>query len=56
MAYGIIDGMTLRIDKAGRIVVPKPLRKRFGLKPDTELEAVSSPTGCCCGQSSSGRL
>jgi AbrB family looped-hinge helix DNA binding protein len=45
MAYGIIDGMTLRIDKAGRIVVPKPLRERFGLKPDTELEAVEQSDG-----------
>jgi len=37
--------MTLRIDKAGRIVVPKPLRLRLGLKPDTELEAVEQPEG-----------
>jgi AbrB family looped-hinge helix DNA binding protein len=45
MADGIINGMTLRIDKAGRIVVPKPLRLRLGLKPDTELEAVEQPEG-----------
>lgn len=32
--------MTLRIDKAGRIVVPKPLREQFGLTPETELEIV----------------
>ncbi len=37
--------MELRIDKAGRIVVPKPLRERMGLKPDTELEAVEQPDG-----------
>jgi AbrB family looped-hinge helix DNA binding protein len=30
--------MKLRIDKSGRIVVPKPLRDRLGLKPGTELE------------------
>lgn len=38
MAFGIIDGMELRIDKAGRIVLPKPLRERLGYKPDTALE------------------
>ncbi len=37
--------MELRIDKAGRIVVPKPLRERLGFKPDTELEAVEHPEG-----------
>jgi AbrB family looped-hinge helix DNA binding protein len=37
--------MKLRIDKAGRIVVPKPIRERLGFKPDTELEAVEQPEG-----------
>ena len=37
--------MELKIDKAGRIVVPKPLRERLGFKPDTELEAVEQPDG-----------
>ena len=45
MVYGIINGMELRIDKAGRIVVPKPLRERLGFKPDTELEAIEQPEG-----------
>jgi AbrB family looped-hinge helix DNA binding protein len=45
MAYGIINGMELGIDKAGRIVVPKPLRERLGFKPDTELEAIEQPEG-----------
>ena len=45
MVYGIVYGMTLRIDKSGRIVVPKPLRERLGLKPDMELEAVEQPGG-----------
>jgi AbrB family looped-hinge helix DNA binding protein len=45
MAYGNTDGMELRIDKAGRIVVPKPLRERLGFKPDTELEAIEQPEG-----------
>lgn len=37
--------MRLGIDKAGRIVVPKPLRERLGFKPDTELEAIEQPDG-----------
>ncbi len=36
---------TLRIDKSGRIVVPKPLRERLGLKPDTELEVLEQAGG-----------
>jgi AbrB family looped-hinge helix DNA binding protein len=45
MVFGIVNGMELRIDKAGRIVVPKPLRERLGFKPDTELEAIEQPEG-----------
>jgi AbrB family looped-hinge helix DNA binding protein len=47
MVFGIVNGMELRIDKdkAGRIVVPKPLRERLGFKPDTALEAVEQPEG-----------
>jgi len=45
MAYGIVIGMELRIDKVGRIVVPKPLRERLGFRPDTELEAIEQPEG-----------
>ena len=45
MVSGIGNGMEIRIDKAGRIVVPKPLRERLGFKPDTELEAVEQPGG-----------
>jgi AbrB family looped-hinge helix DNA binding protein len=37
--------MELRIDKAGRIVVPKPLRQRLGFKPDTEIEVVEQAEG-----------
>ena len=33
------------IDKAGRIVVPKPLRERLGFKPDTELVAIEQLDG-----------
>lgn len=45
MEYGMANGMELRIDKSGRIVVPKPIRERFGFRPDTELEAVEQPDG-----------
>jgi AbrB family looped-hinge helix DNA binding protein len=45
MVYGIVIGMELKIDKVGRIVVPKPLRERLGFKPDTELEAIEQPEG-----------
>jgi AbrB family looped-hinge helix DNA binding protein len=38
MPYAIINGMILKIDKAGRIVVPKPLRERMGLRAGVELE------------------
>lgn len=37
--------MDLKIDKSGRIVVPKSLRERLGLKPDTALQAVEHPDG-----------
>lgn len=45
MVIGIINGMGVRIDKAGRIVVPKPLRERLGFKPDTDLEIIEQPEG-----------
>jgi AbrB family looped-hinge helix DNA binding protein len=38
-------GIKLTIDKSGRIVVPKPLRERLGLKPGTELEVLDQPGG-----------
>ena len=45
MAYSIVNGMELRIDKSGRIVVPKTLRERLGFKPDVDLEAIEQPDG-----------
>ncbi len=45
MAYGNNYAMTLKIDKAGRIVVPKSIRERLGFRPDTELEAIEQPGG-----------
>ena len=45
MVYAILDGMTLKIDKAGRIVVPKPVRERLGLQAGMDLEASEGPDG-----------
>lgn len=45
MAYGIIDGMELKIDRAGRIVVPKRLRERLGFNADTRIQALERPDG-----------
>ncbi len=45
MPHGIIHGMELRIDHAGRIVIPKPLRERLGFSPETVLEAIEQPPG-----------
>jgi AbrB family looped-hinge helix DNA binding protein len=45
MVSATLNGMTLRIDKAGRIVVPKSLRERLRLKPDSEIEALEQPDG-----------
>ncbi len=39
------NGSKLRIDKSGRIVVPKPLRERLGLRPGTELEVLDRQGG-----------
>jgi AbrB family looped-hinge helix DNA binding protein len=43
--YGLVCGMTVRIDKSGRIVVPRVLRERFGLRPDLDLEIIEHPNG-----------
>jgi bifunctional DNA-binding transcriptional regulator/antitoxin component of YhaV-PrlF toxin-antitoxin module len=37
--------MELRIDEAGRILVPGSLRERMGFMPNTDLEAVEQPDG-----------
>jgi AbrB family looped-hinge helix DNA binding protein len=38
MPFGIINGMRVTIDAAGRIVVPKPLRDRLRLHEGSTLE------------------
>lgn len=42
---GVGIGMKVKMDAAGRIVLPKPLRERLGLRPETELEAVEQSGG-----------
>jgi len=37
--------MTLRIDKAGRVILPKPLRDRLGLRAGSDLEIQDTPEG-----------
>lgn len=37
--------MSLQIDKAGRIILPKPVRDRLGLKPGAELEMEETQGG-----------
>jgi AbrB family looped-hinge helix DNA binding protein len=41
----IIGFMQVSIDKAGRIVVPKPVRDRLGLQPESRLELVENDQG-----------
>jgi len=45
MAYATMNGMNIRIDRAGRIVLPKPVRDRFGLKAGADLELQESAEG-----------
>ena len=40
-----ICGIQLKIDKAGRIVVPKFPRERLGFRPDSELEVSEQAEG-----------
>ena len=37
--------MNIRIDKAGRIVLPKPMRDRLGLKAGAQLEICEGQDG-----------
>lgn len=37
--------MRLKIDKAGRVVLPKPVRDRLGLHEGSDLELEETPEG-----------
>lgn len=45
MVYAIMNGMHVKIDKAGRIVLPKPVRDRFRLRQGSDLEIEERPDG-----------
>src|ERR1700730_8054049 len=37
--------MTLKMDKAGRVILPKPVRDRLGLHAGSDLEIQETPEG-----------
>ena len=37
--------MTLKIDKAGRVILPKPVRDRLGLRAGSDIEVEETPEG-----------
>jgi AbrB family looped-hinge helix DNA binding protein len=41
----ILNVMTLKMDKAGRIILPKPVRDRLGLQAGSDLELLETPEG-----------
>jgi AbrB family looped-hinge helix DNA binding protein len=45
MVCAIINGMQVKIDKAGRIVLPKPVRDRLRLRQGSDLEIEELPDG-----------
>jgi AbrB family looped-hinge helix DNA binding protein len=45
MVNGKSNAMTLKIDNAGRLVIPKPLRDRMRLEPGADLEVEETAEG-----------
>ncbi len=45
MPFGKINGMELQLDKSGRIVLPKPLRQRLGVKAGSKFVATEAAEG-----------
>ena len=37
--------MTLKMDKAGRVILPKPVREQLGLHAGSDLEIQETPEG-----------
>src|SRR5687768_5530534 len=42
---GAMQAETIQIDRAGRIVIPKPVRQRFNLLPGDKLRLSADQTG-----------
>ena len=45
MAYAIINGMTIKVDTAGRIVLPKQIRERLRIQSGATLSLEESAEG-----------
>jgi AbrB family looped-hinge helix DNA binding protein len=45
MAYVIVNGMTVKVDRAGRIVLPKQVRERLGIQSGCALSLQESTEG-----------
>ena len=45
MVCAMLNGMTVKIDKAGRVILPKPVRERLGLHEGSDLEMQETPEG-----------
>ncbi len=45
MVSAILYGMRVSIDTAGRVVVPKPVRERLGLRPGVDIELKETAQG-----------
>jgi AbrB family looped-hinge helix DNA binding protein len=45
MANAIINGMELKIDKFGRVVLPKKLREHLGVGVSLKVEVTETPEG-----------
>jgi AbrB family looped-hinge helix DNA binding protein len=45
MPFGKINGMKLNLDKSGRLVLPKSLRQRMGLRAGATLEVIQGVDG-----------
>ena len=41
----MLNGMNLKIDKAGRVILPKPIRDRLGLHEGSDLEIIETAEG-----------
>ncbi|MBI3208448.1 MAG: AbrB/MazE/SpoVT family DNA-binding domain-containing protein [Candidatus Solibacter usitatus] len=37
--------MTLKMDKAGRVILPKPVRDRLGLREGSNVQVLETPDG-----------